>query len=93
MEELREKREDILSIAFSHGAKKIGVFGSAARGEDNCESDIDFLVDMEKGKTIIDRIALLQDLQNFLGRKVDVISARSLRDRVKSNVYRDYIAF
>jgi len=83
---LREKREDILRLAEEHGARNVRVFGSAARGEAGPESDIDFLVDMEDGRSLLDHIALWQDLQDLLGLKVDVISADALhwyiRDRV-----------
>jgi predicted nucleotidyltransferase len=75
---LKEKREDILRVAAKHGAREVRVFGSAARGEAGEGSDIDFLVDMEPDRSLLDRIALLDDLQELLDRKVDLVTERSL---------------
>ena len=75
---LKEKREEILRAAARHGARAVRVFGSAARGEAGEESDIDFLVEMEPDRSLFDRIALLNDLQVLLGRKVDLVTERSL---------------
>ena len=71
---LQEKREDILRIAAKHGANNVRVFGSAARGEAGPESDIDFLVEMEPERSLLDHVALLQDLGDLLGREVDVVT-------------------
>jgi len=54
LELLREKRSEILSICAKHGAKNVRVFGSVARGEADEQSDIDFLVDLESGRTLMD---------------------------------------
>jgi len=72
--DLLEKREDILRIAARHGADNVRVFGSAARGEAGPDSDIDFLVEMEPGRSLLDHVALLQDLEDLLGREVDVVT-------------------
>ena len=83
---LRSKREEILRIAASHGAKNVRVFGSVARGEGGPESDVDFLVDMEEGRSLFDMGGLLMDLQDLLGRPVDVVTEKGLhwyiRDRI-----------
>lgn len=71
---LQEKREEILRIAAEHGARNIRVFGSAVRGEAGPESDIDFLIELEPGRSLLDHVALLQDLEDILGRKVDVVT-------------------
>jgi uncharacterized protein len=75
---LEEKREDILKIAASHGAFHVRVFGSVARGEADESSDIDLLVDMEPERSLLDLAALLTDLQELLGRKVDVVTENGL---------------
>jgi uncharacterized protein len=75
---LKEKREDILKIAASHGARNIRVFGSVARGEASDSSDIDLLVDMEPDRSLLDVAALLADLRDLLGRRVDVVSEKGL---------------
>jgi predicted nucleotidyltransferase len=79
VEELLEaKREEILKIAESHGACNIRVFGSVARGEADEASDIDLLVDMEPDRSLLDVAALLADLRDLLGRRVDIVSEKGL---------------
>ncbi len=75
---LEAKRDDILLLASRHGAKNIRVFGSAARGEAGPESDVDFLVQMEDGRSLLDFSSLVVALQDLLGRKVDVVSEDGL---------------
>jgi len=83
---LGDKREDILRIAAEHGATSVRVFGSVARGEADTESDIDSLVELEEGRSLFDLGGLLMDLQDLLGRKVDVVTEGGLhwyiRDRI-----------
>ena len=83
---LKSKRQEILAIAARHGAHNVRIFGSVARGEAGPESDIDILVEMESGTSLMDHVTLMQDLENLLERKVDVVSDRALhwyiRDRV-----------
>jgi hypothetical protein len=83
---LREKRQEILQLAAKHGAGHIRVFGSVARGEAGPESDIDLLVDLEPGRSLLDHAALILDLQQLLGRRVDVVTERGLRERVRRQV-------
>jgi predicted nucleotidyltransferase len=75
---LKSKRQEILAIAARHGARNVRVFGSVARGEAGPESDLDILVEMEPGTSLMDHIALMQDLEDLLGRKVDVVSDKAL---------------
>jgi uncharacterized protein len=75
---LKEKRKDILRIAAVHGARNVRIFGSVARGEADEASDIDLLVDMEPGRSLLDLAALLSDLRDLLGRKVDVVTEKGL---------------
>ncbi len=89
---LRARREEILRLAASHGARNIRVFGSVARGEADQASDVDFLVEMEPGRTLLDMGGLLMDLQALLGRHVDVISARGLRPSIRDRVLREAVA-
>ncbi len=93
LSKLKKYKKDILEIASLHGAKNIKVFGSVARSEQNQNqnSDIDFVVEMEKGKTILDRIALMQDLKNLLGQEVDVVTYKSLRERIKQDILKDAV--
>ena len=85
LEELRStKRDEILRIATRRGARNIRVFGSVARGESDAASDIDFLVDLEPGRSLLDLSGLQRELQALLASKVDVVSSRGLRERVKA---------
>ncbi len=83
---LRENRAEIRRIAASHGATNIRVFGSAARGEARPDSDIDFLVDLERGRSLLDLIAIKQDIEDLLGRRVDVVVERSLSPYIRESV-------
>jgi predicted nucleotidyltransferase len=75
---LKEKREEILRIAAKHGAHNVRVFGSVARGEANEQSDVDLLVDMEPDRSLLDLGALWSDLNELLGRKVDIVTEESI---------------
>jgi len=84
--ELRGKRRQILQVAERYGAYNVRVFGSAVRGEAGPESDVDFLVELEPGRSLLDLGGLLMDLQELLGCDVDVVTEKGLhwyiRDRV-----------
>jgi predicted nucleotidyltransferase len=89
--ELMSKRDQILKIAAQRGAKRIRLFGSAARGDSGPASDVDFLVDFEPGRSLLDQGGLLMDLQELLGCKVDVVSERGLRPRYRERVLREAV--
>ena len=72
------KRQNILNLASAHGARNVRVFGSVARGTESPASDIDLLVDMDAERGLIERIALKQDLEDLLGRPVDLVADRTL---------------
>ncbi len=91
MEMLIQRRDDILAVAEKRGAYNVRVFGSVARGEDDEDSDIDVLVDMEKGRSLLDLGGLLMDLRELLGCSVDVVTANGLRERIRDRVMRDAI--
>ena len=84
--DLLEKRQEILHIAERHGAHNIRVFGSAARGEDQPESDVDLLVDMASGRSLLDLVGLGQDLEELLDRKVDVVTDASLHPALRERI-------
>jgi hypothetical protein len=83
---LMNNREEILRLAERRGAKNVRVFGSVARGQADADSDIDFLVDLEPGRSLFDLGGLWMDLHQLLGRDVDVVTEKALhwyiRDRV-----------
>ncbi len=88
---LKEKREDILKIAAQHGAYNVRIFGSVARGEADDESDIDFLVDLEAKRNLLDLGGLLMDLQDLLGCEVDVVTEEGLKERIRMRVLNEAI--
>ena len=75
---LKSRREEILSIAASHGARNVRVFGSVARGEAGENSDIDLLVELDQGRSLLDLTGLVVDLEELLERKVDVVTEQGL---------------
>jgi len=89
--ELMSKRDQILKIAAKRGAKRIRLFGSAARGDSGPGSDVDFLVEFEPGRSLLDQGGLLMDLQELLGCKVDVVSERALRPQYRERVLREAV--
>ncbi len=88
---LQEKRQDILQLARKYGAANVRVFGSVARGEADPESDIDFLIDMEPGRTLFDLGGLVYELRELLGMPVDVVPEKGLREHVRSNVINEAV--
>ncbi|MBU0988049.1 MAG: nucleotidyltransferase family protein [Proteobacteria bacterium] len=75
---IKKKRSAVLALATRHGARNVRLFGSVARGDAGVGSDIDLLVKMEEGRSLLDLSALTLDLQDLLGVKVDVISEDGL---------------
>jgi predicted nucleotidyltransferase len=88
-ERLQTQRDRILTIAERYGAYNVRVFGSVARGESQPTSDVDFLVEMQPGHSLLDRIALKQDLEDLLGCQVDVATLRTLHEGIKDRVLQD----
>jgi predicted nucleotidyltransferase len=91
--EIIEQRLDrIREIAARHGAFDLRLFGSVARGEDRQDSDVDIVVRFAPGRTLLDHGALLMDLQDLLGFKVDVLSEAGLRGVFRERVMREAVA-
>ena len=88
---LEARREDILRIAARHGASNVRVFGSLARGDARADSDVDLLVSLEKGRSLFDLGALLEDLKTLLGRDVDVVTEKGLRARIRDRVLKEAV--
>lgn len=87
-----EKRAESLRLAETHGARNVRVFGSVAAGENRPDSDVDFLVDLEPGRTIFDLAGLLGDLRDLLGTQVDVIEGRSIHPYIRSRILNEAVA-
>jgi len=91
IEELRKRREQIIALASSHGARNVRIFGSVARGDATPESDLDLVVDFDAGRSLLDHGALIMDLQDTLGCRVDVVSSKGLRERFRDRVFADAV--
>lgn len=92
LKSLKQKREEILSIAVKHGAYNVRIFGSVARGEADEKSDIDLLIDYDIEKiTPWFPVRLIRELENLLGKKVDVVTADGLKERIKQRVLQEAI--
>jgi predicted nucleotidyltransferase len=93
LEEIRSRYgTQIVAAAERRGARNIRVFGSVARGDQRHDSDIDFLVDFDPGRSLLDLTGLWLDLETVLGCKVDVVSSRGLKPRLASEVMRDAVS-
>ncbi len=88
---LAAKREEILQIATKYGAYNIRIFGSVARREADINSDIDFLVEMETGRSLFDLGGLLMELQEILGCEVDIVTEKGLRSRIRERVLNEAV--
>jgi uncharacterized protein len=91
-EQLRQKRAEILAIADKYGATNLRIFGSVSRGDDRPDSDIDILIDQENAWSLVDHVAMMQDLEDLLERKVDLATADALRPGFKDRILQDAIA-
>ena len=76
-------------IAAASGVRELRVFGSVARGEEGEHSDIDFLVSLEPGRTLLDLARLEMKLESLLGRRVEVVTLDGLREPVRAAALRD----
>ncbi|NOQ47267.1 MAG: nucleotidyltransferase [Desulfobulbaceae bacterium] len=83
------KRQDIIEVARRHGAKNIRVFGSMARGTSGPDSDVDFLVDLDRDRSLMDLGGLLMDLQSLLGRRVDVVTEKGLHWYIRDKILKE----
>lgn len=89
--EVLRKKALVRTLARAHGARSLALFGSAARDEDGPESDLDFLVELEAGRSLLDLIGLAEDLQDALGRKVEAVTAAGMKPRVLEQARRDAV--
>jgi predicted nucleotidyltransferase len=86
IDDLHAHRHKILELATHHGARHVRVFGSIARGDARPNSDIDLLVEMELGRTLLDLIALEQDLEELLGRPVEILTDGGLSPYLQQRI-------
>jgi predicted nucleotidyltransferase len=88
---LQQQKDEILATADRYRAVNVRLFGSVARGDASEESDIDLLVDFLPGSTLLDQVALIQELSAKLGRKVDVVSSRALNKHLRQRILNESI--
>jgi uncharacterized protein len=88
---IKANREEILRVAAKHGASNVRIFGSVARGESGPSSDVDFLVEMEAGRSLLDLSRLVLDLQDLLGRPVDVAEPEGLHWYIRERVLKEAV--
>jgi len=86
-----DHRDEILTIAARHGARSLRIFGSIARGDARPDSDVDVLVELEPGRSLLDLVAIKQDLEDALGRPVDVVTERALSPYLRQRVLADAV--
>jgi uncharacterized protein len=89
---LKGHRDTIVEIAAEHGAQSIRVFGSRARGQSREESDLDLLVTLESGRTLLDLIAIKQDLEDLLPCSVDVVTEASISPYIRDQILDEAVA-
>lgn len=92
IQELKEKRVEIISIAERNGGKKVRIFGSLVRGESGKDSDVDFLIELEPGRSLLDILAMKQDLEDLLQRNVDVVTESAVSPYIKDEIIRGAIS-
>ena len=91
-DELLTKKRDIREIAQKYGATKVSLFGSFAQGAATESSDVDILVDLEPGRTLLDLVAIKQDLEDLLGCEVHVVTTAALSPYFRDDVLRKAVA-
>jgi predicted nucleotidyltransferase len=88
---LTSKRDDVLRVARAHGARRVRVFGSVARGRGRADSDLDLLLTLEPGTSLLDLIDIKQDVEDLLARRVDVVTESSISRYIRDAVLRDAV--
>ena len=85
-EALASKRDQILALAAARGARRLRIFGSVARGEDHEGSDIDLLIDMPAGTSLLQIVGLQQDIEDALGMRIDLCTERELHPSLRPRI-------
>jgi hypothetical protein len=86
LNDILSRRDEILRIAARHGARDVRVFGSVVRGEAGRDSDVDFLVRLDDGRSLLDHIALIRELEDLIGCRVDVVAEDDLHRAIRARV-------
>lgn len=91
LNKLKVSRSQILAIAAKYGAHNIRVFGSISRGQGTSSSDLDLLIELEQGRTLLDIIAIKQDLEELLGCKVDVVTKEAISPYMRDSILKSAV--
>jgi predicted nucleotidyltransferase len=92
LDDLRRDRERLIAIAAQHGAHKLRVFGSVARREEQPASDVDVLVQFDSGRSLLDLVALCDELGDVLGRRVDAVTEAGLSPYLRARIVSEAVA-
>ena len=92
IEALKQKRAEIISITEQYGGRKVRVFGSLARGDSGMDSDVDFLIELAPERSLLDIVAIKQDLEDLLQRKVDVVTESAVSPYIRREIIRQAIS-
>jgi len=88
---LRRRRRRLLSAAQRHGVRAVRVFGSAARGDTTDASDVDLLVDLEEGRSLLDLLAFQEEAEAIAGTSVDVATTDLLKEHIRDEVLKEAV--
>jgi len=88
---IEEIKENITMILKRHGVRKAALFGSCARGDMKEDSDIDILVDIDKDLSLLDFVSIKLDLEEALGRKVDLVEYNAIKPRLRDKIFNDQV--
>lgn len=88
---IQNKQPEIIKTAAKYGASNIRIFGSYARGEETPDSDLDLLMDINSDISLLDRIALMQELEDLLGLKIDIAKPENLHELIRDKVLTEAI--
>ena len=86
-----EIQEKILPVLWRHGIKRAGMFGSFARGEATPESDVDILIELDRQASLLDFIGIKLELEDVLGRSVDLVEYAAIKPRLRDRILRDEV--
>ena len=87
--EIKDRRDEILMIARKYGIHNVRVFGSVARGDQSQDSDLDLVVAMDKNRSLLDRIGFMQDVEDLLNVKVDVVNENAIHELIRESVLKE----
>lgn len=91
LDQLRQRREEIVQLARQYGAHDVRVFGSVARGDARPDSDLDILVRFERGRSLFDQAGFELDLETLLGCAVDIVSEGGISPHLKDRIHAEAV--